>query len=250
YSSKFPTSSLGVYLMNSPIRTLSVSLLIILSSIAAAAQKLQTVSATGNKYLISAKAGGVNLVEGNVSISRSTGRSGILLVKDEIAIGERVTTPSNGRAEVLLNPGSYLRVGPETSFDFVSTSLDDLQLNIYRGSAIFEVIADEEFSVLIKTPGNEVKLTRSGVYRVDVLPDTDVRVSVVKGKLFVGPDSKTKVKAGRTVLIKGEETTVAKFDKDADDPLDMWSQSRAKDLAKANAGLQRNALRSTLVSSF
>jgi len=66
----------------------------------------------------------------------------------------------------------------------------------------------------------------------------------------VGPDSKTKVKAGRTVLIKGDETTVAKFDKDTDDPLDMWSQSRAKDLAKANAGLQRNALRSTLVSSF
>ena len=36
-------------------------------------------SAAGDKYVISAKAGGVNFVEGTVAVVRKNGRSGLLL---------------------------------------------------------------------------------------------------------------------------------------------------------------------------
>ena len=49
-------------------------------------QDTRVVSAAGDKYLISAKAGGVNFTEGRVVISRNDGRGGQLLKGDEIQI--------------------------------------------------------------------------------------------------------------------------------------------------------------------
>ena len=216
-------------------------------SLIVSGQDPRLASAAGDRYVISAKAGGVNLVEGSVSIKRADGRSGRLVHRDEIAIGEKISTGSDGRVEILLNPGSYLRVGPSTSIEFLSTSLDDLQLNMFRGNAMFEVIADDDFRISVKTPDTEIDLTRSGVYRFDVPGNGTAKVSVVRGKLFIG---ETKVKSGRSAVITGSGTTVAKFDRDTDDPLEMWSKTRAKTLAQTNAKLQRNALRNTLVNSF
>ena len=58
-----------------------------------------------DKYLISAKAGGVNFTEGAVNVIRADGKSGLLMKGDQIEIGDRVSTGSDGRVEVLLNPG-------------------------------------------------------------------------------------------------------------------------------------------------
>ena len=49
--------------------------------------KEQMVSAVNSAYVISAKAGGVNYVEGKVSIVRKDGKSGLLLKSDTVEIG-------------------------------------------------------------------------------------------------------------------------------------------------------------------
>lgn len=224
------------------------SVLTLASAAALFGQDQRLASAAGDKYVISAKAGGVNYVEGKVSVLRRDGRGRLLLARDEVEVGDRVTTAANGRAEVLLNPGSYLRIGGGTSFDFVSTSLDDLKLNLYGGNAMFEIIADDDFRVSVQTPSGQIHLTRSGVYRIDVPADGEARVSVIKGKLFLGPS--TEVKAGRTAVIKNDSAAVAKFDKKNKDELEVWSKIRAKELAQTNSRLQRRGLRDTLLTSF
>jgi hypothetical protein len=223
--------------------------LITLFSLFILAQDPRVASAAGDKYVISAKAGGVNYIEGRVGVDRLDRNNG-LLRRDQVEIGERVVTGSDGKAEFLLNPGSYLRVGPSSSFEFVSTSLDDLQLNLLSGSAIFEVIADDDFRISVKTPKSEIDLTRSGVYRIDVSSAGDAKLFVLKGKVFLGVDGDTAVKAGRTATINGSDAAVAKFDRDNNDPLEIWSKGRAKELAQTNARLQRNVLRSTLLNSY
>src|SRR5215208_7093796 len=79
---------------------LLVCLAVIVLSDAAQAQ-------TRDKYLISAKAGGINFVSGNVTVTRNgaTGREQ-LTEKDNLESGDAVTTGATGRVEVLLNPGS------------------------------------------------------------------------------------------------------------------------------------------------
>lgn len=217
---------------------------------AAYAQDNKIRAAAGDRYVISAKAGGINETDGSVTVRRTDGTSGHLIKGDDLNIGDQVWTDTSGKAEVLLNPGSYLRVGPGTAFQFTNTSLDDLRLKLATGSAIFEVIADDDFRVTVLMPRTAVALTRSGVYRIDILPDQSSKVSVLKGKIYFGTEGRTVIKSGRSATIAGINANVQKFDKDDRDDLTVWSKDRAKELAKANAGLQRSAMRNTLVNSF
>lgn len=213
-------------------------------------QDSRIAAVAGDKYIISAKAGGVNFITGKVSVFRKAGTSGYLLAGDELQIGDRVTTAGDGRAEILLNPGSYMRIGGNTSFEFVSTNLEDLKINLKAGSAIFEVIAADDFRVSIKMPQSNIDLTRSGVFRIDVLADGTSRIAVFKGKAFVGTNGRTEVASGRTASLVRGSVAVSKFDRGTNDPLDVWSKDRAKELAKVNSRLERNSLRNTLLSSF
>jgi hypothetical protein len=213
------------------------------------AQDDKMVSAAADNYVISAKAGGVNHVEGKVSIARKNGKSGLLLKSDEIEIGDKVSTGPDGKAEILLNPGSFVRLGANSEFEFQTTDLDNLKLKLTAGSAILEVYADNEFKVTLDLPDADIELTKSGVYRVDVLPDGSGKISVWKGKVLVG-DEKAEVKAGKSAIVKGKSIAVAKFDRDNKDDLDVWSQLRAKEAAKINERLQRNALANSLLGSY
>jgi hypothetical protein len=217
-------------------------------SISVFAQDDRIRAAAGDIYVISAKAGGVNFIEGKVAVARKNNRAGYLIKGDNVEIGDKVSTGNGGKAEILLNPGSYLRLGENSTFEFVSTDLDDLQIKLNSGSAMFEVFADEEFKVTVDTPKANFYLVQSGIYRVDVLPDGNEKIEVWKGKAHVG--SSTIVKGGRSALISGNQATVEKFDRDEKDDLELWSKSRAKELAKINAKLERKSVRDSLMTSF
>lgn len=212
------------------------------------AQDTRVTSPLGGVYVISAKPGGVNYTEGQVSVVRKDGKSGTLIKDDQLEAGDRVSTGADSRAEILLNPGSYVRLGSGSTFEFVTTSLEDLKLKLSKGSAVVEVLASDEFDIDVSLPNSTVSLTRSGVFRIDVLSDGSGRVSVWKGKMFIKGDDE--VKSGRAVTIDGSSMTVAKFDRDNGDELDIWSKLRAKEIAAVNAKLQRGAMRDSLLSSY
>ena len=50
-------------------------------------------------------------------------------------------TDADGRVEILLSPGSFLRLAENSEFIFSSTSIYNLKLKIVRGSAIVEASA-------------------------------------------------------------------------------------------------------------
>jgi hypothetical protein len=222
-----------------------VSLLSLVCALAAFGQN----PTVAGQYVISAKAGGVNYVSGKVTVMRKSGTSGLVVEGDEIQIGDKVTTGEDGRIEVLLNPGSYLRMGAQSSFEFTSTDLENLRVNLRAGSAIFEVYATNEFKVSVRLPQSQIVLNSSGVFRVDVLADGSGRVAVFKGETNIGP-GRQKLGSGRVATVTKTGVSIAKFDRDTKDPLDIWSKARAKELTSANAKLQRDSLRNSLLSSF
>ena len=211
------------------------------------AQGDRTVSSNAQMYVISAKAGGVNFIEGKVTIVRKDGKIGYLLKTDTIEVGDKVTTGADGKVEILLNPGSYVRLAANSEFEFLTTSLDDLRLKLTAGSAMLEVFADKDYSVSVTTPNAEFVAVKSGVYRVDVLADGSSKLEVWEGRAQIGT---TEVKGGRAAIVSNSLTTVAKFDRDEKDTLETWSKNRAKELTKINARLERRNLRTTLISGF
>lgn len=231
------------------IFTISVVSLL-LTTLAFSQDNNRAASAASSIYVISAKAGGVNYVEGKVAYSQNNGKSGYLLKGDSLEVGDKVMTGAGGKAEILLNPGSYARLGENTSFEFKSTSLDDLRLQVNRGSAIFEVITDDDFNFVVSTPKANFNIVKSGIYRVDVLADGSGKIAVWKGKAEVGGSNATEVKGGREATVNQSNVAVEKFDRDEKDALETWSKDRAKELAKANSRLERNDVRNTLINSF
>lgn len=207
----------------------------------------RTVSAASSLYVISAKAGAVNFVEGKVSVARKEGKGGFLLKTDELEIGDTVSTGANGKAEILLNPGSFVRLAENSVFEFASTSLEDLRLELKSGSAMFEVITDNEFSFAVSTPKAKINIIKSGVYRIDVLSDGAGKIEVWKGRASAGG---TEIKGGKQATVSGDRAVVAKFDRGDKDALEIWSKSRAKELARINARLQSDSLRTSLMGSY
>lgn len=230
------------------LRFLFIAGIGMLACAASFAQESARTALASEKYIISAKAGGINHVEGSVSSIRATGTGGLLLRGDRLDIGDRITTGPDGRAEVLLNPGSYLRLGSNSEFEFRTTTLDDLQVSLNRGSAIFEVFAGEDFTVSVFTPSGRASINESGVYRVDVNADGSGTLAVVEGKAEVG--NALEVKEGRFAAISADTATVAKFDRGERDELAQWSKTRAKDLAKMTSSLKNRNVRDVLANSF
>lgn len=220
----------------------------IMSFAVVSAQQTERNTAANSLYVISAKAGGVNHVEGKVAVARDNSRSGYLIKGDTVEIGDKVSTGADGRAEILLNPGSYVRLDKNSEFEFVTTALDDLEVKVDRGSAMFEVFAADEFKVTVNANNTKFYLVDSGIYRIDVLSDGTSKIAVWKGKAELA-DS-TDVKTSREATIGGGLPAIEKFDRDDKDDFEQWSKDRAKLLAKANSKLEREGMRDSLINSF
>lgn len=216
----------------------------------AAVSFAQTRVSTAEKFIISAKAGAVNIVMGDVTVERTNSRTGRLFKGDELQTGEKVSTGVDGKAEILMNPGSYFRMGANSSFEFDSTDLDEVRIKMHKGSAIFEVFGAEEFTVDVKAGKSRFAFVDTGIYRVDVAADGDATVSIVKGKVLPGLDASKAVKSGKRLEYNGAEYAVAKFDKDVKDDLAIWSAERAKLLSQVAQSLRPSGLRDPLISAF
>lgn len=228
----------------------AIGSIVFLLSVSVFAQTDKTVSKAALNYVISATAGGVNYVEGTVTVLRKAGKSGFLMKNDKLEIGDKVSTGANGKAEILLNPGSYIRLAENSEFEFITTSLDDLKLKLTSGSAMLEVFADDDFRVIVNTPGAQFYAIKSGVFRVDVTSGGTSKIEVWEGKARIGDANATVVKEGQAASVSGGQIAVAKFDRDEKDALETWSKIRAKELAAINSRLQRKALRDDLISSY
>lgn len=102
------------------------------------------------RYEVSAKVGGVNLVTGDVTVKTKASTDWRALMSNEdLVAGDIVRIGSYGRVEVLLNPGSYLRLAENSEFELTDPSLDSLRVKVVRGSAVIEVTGDDDTKMLI-----------------------------------------------------------------------------------------------------
>jgi len=194
--------------------------------------------------VISARAGGVNFVSGDVKVRRVASAEWVALsTQDELRSGDTVRTGPGGQVEILLNPGSYFRAGGGTEFTLAGAELDDLRVELASGSAVVEATGYGEMnlSIDVAVPGAVVKIVRGGVYRFNAPAAGTAEVVVTNGRAIVAG---TKVKGGKVARISGAGAEVSNFDKKWRDELDRWSRERGKELAKANEKLNRRALMS------
>ena len=205
------------------------------------------------KFVISAKAGGINAITGSATVnSRGDSDWQQLMVTDDLDSGDRVRTAYDGRVEILLNPGSYLRLGGNSEVELLDNSLANLEVRLLRGTAIVEATGADglELNIGISTPHTRLAIVRQGLYRLNVVPEDATELIVRKGRVILS-DSHTKVKGGNKVVFSATNVSVAKLNKEEkkiEDGVDIWSKERGKSLAKANSHITDRMLTSALTS--
>ena len=86
----------------------------------------------------------------------------------ELQTGQSLAT-QKGKAEILLTPGVFLRVGNNSSVRMISPSLTDTEVAVDKGHAMIEVAEiHPENNILISEDGTTAKLLKTGLYDFDL----------------------------------------------------------------------------------
>ena len=237
------------------MKRISNLLSLLISSVILLALAVTSVAQNREKFVISAKAGGINAITGQASMH---GRGEVdwqqLMITDDLQAGDRVRTANDGRVEILLNPGSYLRVGGDSEVELSNNSLSNLEFRLLRGTAVVEASGVEETQMLINisTPHARLAIDRQGLYRLNVVPDNATVLIVRKGRVIL--DSHTKIKGGNKVVFNATTVSVAKLTdeekkEEKEVAIERWSQQRAETLAKANRRINNRMLTTAFSAS-
>jgi hypothetical protein len=180
--------------------------------------------------VISAKSGLVHYVEGRVYLNDQLIESKFGEFPD-VKENQQLRT-EEGRAEVLLTPGVFLRLGENSAIRMVTNRLIDTRLEFLSGSALVE--ADEllkDNGVTLVYKDYAVQIQKKGVYRFDSEP---AQLRVYDGLALADLNGKTQeVKEGHLLSMESG-LQVASFDKKDVDDLYRWGAHRSEYISMAN----------------
>ncbi len=183
--------------------------------------------------VISTRSGIINFFEGSVylgdePVQASPGRFASVPKGVELRTAE-------GRAEVLLTPGVFLRIGEKTTIRMVANELSDTRVEVLTGSAIVDAAEPNSgTSVTLIYRNWGIHFLEPGVYRIDSNPP---RLCVFQGKAEVSTnDNKVALSVGHGMYLPFAEVLVPERLPDQPrDALSTWAEGRQQSISADNA---------------
>ena len=197
--------------------------------------------------VISAHSGVIHYVEGDVTLDGAAVHPKFAEFPD-VKAGQVLAT-EEGRVEVLLTPGVFLRLAENSSVRMVSNALANTQMEVVSGSALIEVgELLEHNAIAFDAAGARVSLSKKGLYRIDANPG---RLRVYDGQAVVTAGSENlTARKGHEVDIDTAKLADARFDIKDTDSFYRWSARRSEYVAEANVISARVASDSDYRSGF
>ena len=188
----------------------------------------------------SARPGTINYVEGQATLngqvltSQTNGET-------VVAPGQSIST-TNGKVELLLTPGVFLRLDANSSVTMVSPDLTKTEVQLDRGRASLEVdLLYPQNDLLIDLGPAQTKILKNGLYEFDA---TAANMRVFDGEASVSTAQTAKkwttVKSHHELALTGDAAKSKDFNPEVaanQDPLYNWSKLRADYLGQANLAL-------------
>lgn len=177
--------------------------------------------------------GAINYVEGNASIgtealsSKSAGSA--QLQKDQ------TLTTQDGKVEVLLVPGVFLRVADNSSVKMVSPDLANTEVAVVKGRASVEVLdINKNNNIRIDLDDANTRLLNKGLYEFDA-DGHQVRVFKGKAEVFAGAQKVTLGGERMVALDTGAKLKAKDFDtRKYEDDFFRWCALRSGYLSEAS----------------
>lgn len=203
-----------------------------------------TISMAHAQEIVSARAGLIHHMEGSILIDGKA----ITQVGDQFISmkqGETLSTEL-GRAEVLLNAGTYLRIGEDSSFKLVTADLENTQLTLLSGTVLIEVAElPKDTSATLEVLGSQIALRKRGLYEFTASKPGNVRVYDGEIALTASGATPIKITKGREIAFNALAAGPGKFDEKDTSELYNWGSRRALYIAQANQAAAKSAYTST-----
>jgi FecR-like protein len=190
-----------------------------------------------------------NAVKGEVVYQRQGGEfpleSGLKLEQNDL-----IRSSKDSYAELLLQPGNYLRLGGETGFRIFSDQHDKMRLLLNEGALNLELlsrettgyswyqIADATELIRVITRDAEVFINRPGIFRINTTSGGHTELVVREGEAVING---YKVKKNRRAVAEKRSVTLTEIESKVEDAFDSWSRERAEQQVQANKLLKNEA---------
>ncbi len=186
-------------------------------------------ASAGQGLSIAARPGLLNYFEGHVSVNGNPLTSSS---SDLLNDGDQLNT-ENGKAELLLVPGVFLRLGDKSELFMVSVSSVSPRIELAQGEALIEV-ASLPYPSRIDVLDNRavIKIKRAGLYRITA--GLNPQLGVFAGLAEVAQDDKRiKVEAGKQTPLSGANVlSLEDLAPPDEDSLYDWSALRSETAAQ------------------
>jgi hypothetical protein len=181
--------------------------------------------------VIGAKSGLIHHILGDVRLNGELihWKSGTF---PEVKTGQELRTEL-GRAEVLLAPGTFLRLSENSAIRMIGNQIEDTRIELLAGSILIEAgefnAKEQALRITVREAALEVE--RRGLYRIDYDP---AQLRVFEGAMTAsaGGDSVT-IKEGRETALNAA-LAPQKFDREKGDAFHRWAARRSGYIALAN----------------
>ena len=198
-----------------------------------------------SQTIISAHSGTLNYFEGDVSVDGTPLQSKLGRFSD--LKEQSVLRTAQGRAEMLLTPGVFLRVGENSAVKMLDNRLVSTRIEILSGTVIAESedpqVSLRDSPIALIYDGVVIQLVKYGLMEIS---SDSAQMKVYRGEAAVdipGAGSAGKratVKKGQLLTLSAELFT-GKFDDKICDELYLWARDRAQKVSAANMSLERSS---------
>jgi FecR protein len=180
----------------------------------------------------------LSVIQGNVSTQRGdNGEWVAATVNTPVAVGDRVSTGPDGRAEIQLDSANVIRLSSNTTVKVANITRENIQVQVGKGLVTYAVVRPGEANAEIDTPNAAVHPDGPGEYRIQVNSDGETEAIVREGSADITePQGSTHVNAGQLITIQGTDNPQYKTESaPGEDAWDSWNMDRDHRITSARS---------------
>jgi len=146
--------------------------------------------------------------------------------------GDRIWVPEEGKAELQLRDGTYLRLDQQSALEILTLDEDSSQFYLDEGHAYANFRGERGSVIQMDTPSSSIRVYERSIFKVDLSEDGLSQISVLKGSVDVESRSgRTTVKSGYTLTLE-DETYAELSPLGPPDDWERWNMERDRRLAE------------------
>jgi hypothetical protein len=170
----------------------------------------------------------ISLLQGDVQIKTTdSGDWGPASLNDPVMEGDQIWVPQDGRAELQLNMGTYIRLDQNSALQILATDKDSSQFYLSQGHAYVYFDAPAGSVIQIDTPDASSRAFEPAIFRIDMSEEYEYTdVAVYKGYVETENElGRTRVNAGETASL-GRDTDGEVAPMGPPDEWEQWNKKR------------------------